>query len=277
MSQKRCGIYLLTHKVNGKRYVGQSINIDKRFCDHEKGRSGSGVLFNAIKKHGWSAFETSLLELCDRDCLNACEQKWIAALGSMHPVGFNLTTGGQKYKFTDSARAHISERTRIALADPEIRARISAGVRRAQTPELRAMIRERAEAGRLAMTPEAHEKMRSAMRGVPKSEEWKANMRGRPKPEAWKAMMAERQKSNAANCARLTNLARNQSAETRAKIAASHRGMTYSDETRAKISASKLGKKTGPRAPFSAETCAKMSLSAKLRRAREKQEREASP
>ena len=89
--------------------------------------------------------------------------------------------------------------------------------------------------------------------------------------------MSERQKQPD-NIARITDMARNQSAESREKIAAWHRGKTVSAETRAKISASKTGKKIGPRTkPYSDETRAKMSASAKIRCARQKQEREASP
>lgn len=266
MASKICGIYLIQHTASGKRYVGQSIDIAKRLKDHESLRSGRGVLSNAIRKHGWEAFHSEVLEICLVDVLDQSEIAWISRLNTLHPLGYNLTTGGVRYRFTDSARAHISERTRVALSSPEARKRISEGLKR-RSPETLAFIKEQA---RLAMTPELKARISNLTKGIPKSEEWKAKMRGRPKSPEWKLMMSAVQK-NPANIARIKDLARNQTAETREKIAASKRGMTVSAETRAKISASKLGIKTGPRSvPFSAESRAKMSVSAKARCARQK-------
>lgn len=275
MKSVRSGIYLLTHAATGRRYVGQSKNIDKRWLEHATGKSGSGVLEKAIAKYGWLAFTAEVLELCEKAEMNLAEQKWIEHYGSLSPGGFNLTTGGQKYQFSDDARAVISERTKQALSSPEVRAKISAGVRRAQTPEVQAMIRECAAAGMAAMTPEAVEKMKAKMR-IPKSDEWKAKMRGKPKPEEWKALMSKLQGANAVNCERLASLARNQSSETREKIAASKRGKALSPETRARVSAAKIGKKTGPRTwVLTDQSRAKMSASAKARCERQRLEREA--
>lgn len=207
----------MTHVASGKRYVGQSIDIDHRWREHAKGRTGSGVLAHAIRKYGWPAFAASILERCDRDELDAAEKRWIETLETLHPAGYNLTTGGQKYKFTDSARAHISERTRAV------------------------------------MTPEWCANRARSQRGIPKSADWCEQMSVRQKsPE---------------NVARITAMARNQSKETREKIAAAHRGKTLSAETRAKVSASKTGKKLPPQTP---EDRAKKSIAAKARWARER-------
>ena len=118
MASNRCGIYLITHRESGKRYVGQSIRIDHRQREHASGKTGAGILTHAIAKHGWSAFDFEVLQICVRDQLNEAEIHWIAALGTLHPNGYNLTTGGQRYTFTDSVRQVISERTR-AVMTPE--------------------------------------------------------------------------------------------------------------------------------------------------------------
>jgi DNA invertase Pin-like site-specific DNA recombinase len=65
------------------------------------------------------------------------------------------------------------------------------------------------ERTRAAMTPEFLARRREAQRGIPKSPEWRAKM-------------SERQR-NPENIARITAMARNQSAETRAKISAAKR------------------------------------------------------
>lgn len=227
MSTKRCGIYLITHIATGRCYVGQSIDIDRRWREHAKGASGSGILHRAIAKYGWSAFDVKVLELCAQDDLNVVEQKWVAEIGSMHPAGFNLTTGGAQFKVTDEVRRLISERTRDF------------------------------------MTPEWIAARAAKIRGVPKSAEHRAKI-------------GAAHKASEANTARLIAMARNQSAESREKISIAHRGKKASAETRAKLSASKKGQRLGvKRPPFSDETKARMSASAKARCARQKAEREA--
>ena len=56
-----CGIYQITNKVNNKIYIGQSIDIERRWNQHKYGK-GSVVLMNAIKKYGLDNFEFKILE-----------------------------------------------------------------------------------------------------------------------------------------------------------------------------------------------------------------------
>lgn len=228
---KRIGIYHIVHRATGRGYVGQSIDVDARLRQHAKGKSGDGILVHAINKHGWDAFDAKVLELCNREDLNAVERAWIAKLGTMHPGGFNLTDGGgQGMVVSDATRALVSARTKAI------------------------------------MTPEFRERRASKIRGVPKSEEHRRKIAA--------AL------STPENFDRLRQMARNQSAETRAKISAANSGKTRSAETRAHMSA--MGRRPENIARLAAivsnhtpETRAKMSASAKARKARERQQREA--
>lgn len=220
---KIAGIYCLTNTINGKRYVGQSVDIIGRWKQHAKALDKIG-LGGAVAKHGWAAFTAEVLERCEPELMNERECYWIAKLGTTSPSGYNLTTGGSLRKaFTDDARAFISARTKAGL------------------------------------TPEVLERRNQAMRGIPKSPEWRA-------------MMSERQKS-AANVARLAEMARNQSEETKKKISAAHMGKAVSQETCALLS--KIAKESGRAAHLHAhpnsrseQARAKMSAAAKLRVAR---------
>jgi group I intron endonuclease len=58
------GIYIVTNNVNGKRYVGQSIDIERRWNQHRYGK-GSLLLRNAIKKYGIENFSFEVKEEVD--------------------------------------------------------------------------------------------------------------------------------------------------------------------------------------------------------------------
>ena len=101
------GIYLITNNCNGKKYVGQSINIPRRYAEHL--RSGQPDKYNiknkkdlklpihmAMQKYGIENFTLSILELCDKSKLNEREKFWIKKLNTNDKnCGYNLTEGGQ--------------------------------------------------------------------------------------------------------------------------------------------------------------------------------------
>lgn len=93
-----CGIYCMTNSVNGKVYVGQSINVERRIRAHRY-RLASGVyrgnihLQRAWSKYGAANFCFSLLEACVPESLEARERHWIRALDSMRS-GYNKSPGG---------------------------------------------------------------------------------------------------------------------------------------------------------------------------------------
>ena len=220
---KRCGIYLITHLASERRYVGQSIDIDRRLVQHGVGRRESGHLAAAVNLYGWAAFEATVLEECSRDALNERERWHIADRLSLHPDGFNLTDGGQRYVFAD-----------------EVRARISTATKKGQTADVRARM--------------------------------SASMKGKPKSNEWRAAMSKRMQSNPDGYAHLVTASRNQSVETREKIAASKRGKKASPETCARISAAKTAAHAAAQAAgiqnkASEETKAKMAESQRRRMA----------
>lgn len=78
------GIYSVVNKLNGKIYIGQSINIERRWEQHKYGK-GNLILRNSIKKHGIKNFEFKILEQIDVlnktkleivEELTKLEQKW---------------------------------------------------------------------------------------------------------------------------------------------------------------------------------------------------------
>jgi group I intron endonuclease len=94
-------IYLITNVANGKKYVGQTLQVaTKRWQRHHHlAATGSKTaLHNAIRKYGYDAFEFSIIETCSLESVNECECYWIAQLDTMAPTGYNLTRGGDGFK-----------------------------------------------------------------------------------------------------------------------------------------------------------------------------------
>lgn len=215
---KVCGIYLITHVASGRQYVGQSIDIVARLRSHASGRSGDGFLRNAIEKYGWQAFETKVLHECRRDQLNQQEQLWIEALGTLHPNGFNLTTGGaQAFKFSEAARLAISAGTKRGLT-PEVIARRAQSLRgvpksAAHKQAISSAARNHENLERLRslasnQSPDTRERIAASKRGKPLSPQHRAKIsetrRARglggvpgPRSEEAKARMSTAAKSRA--------------------------------------------------------------------------------
>lgn len=108
IGDKMIGIYKITNKVNGKAYIGQSINIERRFREHKYISSETNQsLVRAYKKYGRENFEFEVLEECTLDNLNERE---IFYINTLKPQ-YNRTSGG------DGSPKHIiSEETRKILS-----------------------------------------------------------------------------------------------------------------------------------------------------------------
>lgn len=91
------GIYLITNKLNGKQYVGQSNNIERRIKEHcYPGRAKNGYPIDvAIRVDGKENFDFEVLEECSLDELNEKETYWIQKLHTMEH-GYNCNLGGDQ-------------------------------------------------------------------------------------------------------------------------------------------------------------------------------------
>ena len=107
-------IYLVTNKLNGKQYVGQTIT--------KHSRHGHGhALRDAYKKYGHSMFlyqpitEGNLSQL-QLDCF---EKFWIDVFDCLAPNGYNLESGGRWGKYVYHAPSlgkKASEETRAKMS-----------------------------------------------------------------------------------------------------------------------------------------------------------------
>ena len=77
----KTGIYCIENKINDKKYIGQSVNIEKRkqkhFSNLKRNCHENGHLQNAYNKYGKDAFEFKILEYCKKDILTKREQYFV--------------------------------------------------------------------------------------------------------------------------------------------------------------------------------------------------------
>lgn len=98
------GIYKITNLINGKIYVGQSIDITDRWKQHiykafnHNERAFDSPIHQAFRKYGKDNFRFEVLEECSANELDNRERYWIKKLNSLSPNGYNISPGGQKFK-----------------------------------------------------------------------------------------------------------------------------------------------------------------------------------
>ncbi len=73
-------IYLITNKVNGHKYVGQTtqpLNKEWQQHIHDSNRMSSKLIHRAFRKYGVDKFNIKVVDECDSRLLNEKEQYWI--------------------------------------------------------------------------------------------------------------------------------------------------------------------------------------------------------
>jgi group I intron endonuclease len=98
-------IYSYKNLINGKQYIGQTINPEQRFKQHkssafnEKDKDYNSLLHRAFRKYGYDNFEyTVLAETDDIDILNELEIAFIKKYNTKVPYGYNIEDGGRNCK-----------------------------------------------------------------------------------------------------------------------------------------------------------------------------------
>lgn len=94
-----CGIYKITNQITKECYIGQSVDISKRFKDHAKcgldiDRPQGNKLYQSMLEDGLWNFTFELLEECSKEQLNEKEKFYISLYDSNN-YGFNSTVGNK--------------------------------------------------------------------------------------------------------------------------------------------------------------------------------------
>ena len=106
------GIYKYTNKLNGKIYIGRSVNITKRKWEHVNHPSPYSYFDQTIKEIGEDQFIFEVIEECSADMLKEREKYWIkyynCCVLDNRDNGYNLTHGGEEYRSDESPWAKLS-------------------------------------------------------------------------------------------------------------------------------------------------------------------------
>lgn len=83
-------VYSVLNTINGKYYIGQSKEINRRWKVHSKG-NGSKLLAKAIAKYGLEAFEFQIIDRATtQEDADALEERYIKEYNALTPNGYNL-------------------------------------------------------------------------------------------------------------------------------------------------------------------------------------------
>jgi group I intron endonuclease len=192
-------IYKIQNAINGKLYIGQTVNPERRAKRHFWKNNRCVKLKNAVEFYGREAFVFSVLCWCENKAEANEVETLLIALADARANGYNIAPGGYG--------------TGAGTDNPFF------GRRHSST------LKERFSLARIgsSMPKETREKIAAANRKRTMTEATKEKLRARPKSELCSAQTAK------ANSKRIWTV------ESREKLAAHNRGKKMSEEARAKI------------------------------------------
>jgi len=198
-------VYLVTNKLNGKQYVGQTINPHLQ-------RGHGRIMRQAYKKHGYDSFtyEPICQKIDNRNTLNCIERFWIKVMDTVVPNGYNIDLGGTEGSTWTEER---KKQTSIARTGKSLNRPLGSksGMKGKKYPE------------------EGKRKLSEAMKGN------KFALGVFPSAET-RAKMSASQKAKAASFCVHPNAGRKASEETKAKMREARARRVYTEEDKRKIS-----------------------------------------
>lgn len=88
-------VYCITNLINNKKYIGQSVNPQKRFNNHYSKNNDKthSIIHEAMRKYGKENFKLEILYYGED--YNNQEKYYIKLFNTISPNGYNITPGGE--------------------------------------------------------------------------------------------------------------------------------------------------------------------------------------
>lgn len=115
--KKICGIYKITNTINGKMYIGQSVDIEKRISSHFCNRTTPTTnLHKDIKLYGSDNFVWSVICEVPKQTLDIYESNYIKYYNTIDDTfGYNKTSGGVfGFLFNEEIKKEMSRKRKGA-------------------------------------------------------------------------------------------------------------------------------------------------------------------
>lgn len=115
INSKLCGIYSITSKTDGKRYIGQTIvSFEKRWKRHKhdlnKGIHKNPHLQSSWNKYGDDNFDFEIIEECIEINTDEAEIFWIFTFRTLNnEYGYNIKTGGKNGRMSEESKDKLSK------------------------------------------------------------------------------------------------------------------------------------------------------------------------
>ena len=122
-------IYKITNTINGKVYIGQTVNnVQQRWKEHCKpSRASVSVISLAIQKYGKDSFVFEVIDTADSlEELNVKEQTYITSFSCVSPNGYNLNSGGNNYVDSEETRKKKGNARKLWTLTEESKKKMSA-------------------------------------------------------------------------------------------------------------------------------------------------------
>ena len=260
--ENKPGVYIIRNEVNGKYYIGESVNIHARMGGYRS--NGLQLIHKAILKYGINNFDIDVYYLpdFDKNSLHDLEEQMIIKFSSLAPNGYNVLRRGKSFvgfNHSEDTKRKLSEARKGIKLSEEHRRKISlGGIGKKMSPEAIAN-RVQSFAG-FKHSDECKQRMSELKKGTKMTDEAKKNMsiaRSGENHHNYGKKVSEEERI------RLSTLrlgvpsefkGKKHSEQSRknmsegAKRRTNHRsGFSHTEETREKISKSKIGKKMPPR------------------------------
>ena len=175
-------IYMYVNKINGKRYIGLTIDFNRRYNEHLK--YNTQLIDKAIDKYGIDNFDIIILahDIQTKEQMNNYEEFFIKRYNTLaiNGKGYNIAIGGQNCcywdGYTEEQKEATKQKIREANLGKELPQETKDKISKKVSGELNPMYGTVSYWKGKELPQETKDKISNSLKGKTKSEEHKKNL-----------------------------------------------------------------------------------------------------